>query len=149
MCTTFELRLDPMRIDLLLKVQHVGTRLNHCFPKFPTPDTYAKTKHAICMLANMHFTCTLTTEQNQSKSNASGRCSVSGIFLPDQLPAPVLDGAPRRVMVHAIPARTPATNSYLCVHCPRPRIAARDTILVRTLTAVRTPVLLIAPYVTI
>ena len=58
-------------------------------------------------------------------------------------------GDPSRVLVvHVVPARTPATTSIYV--CPRPaRIAARNKLLLRTLTTVRTPVLLIAPCIPI
>ena len=47
--------------------------------------------------------------------------------------------------MQSVPERLSQT-AILCAHCPCARIAARGTILVRTLTTVRTSVLLIAPY---
>ena len=146
--TTFELSLDHMYIDLLLKAQHAGALLNHRFPKFLSPQTYAKNQHAECMLE----TCTSMQWHNPTKQvikSSIWRCQGSASLLKHQLPPPMLHGDPSRVLVvHVVlPERLPQTSIY--VVCPRPRIAARNTLLVRTLTTVRTPVLLIAACITI
>ena len=116
--TTFELRLDPMYIDLLLKAQHAGTLLNHRFPKFLSPQTYAKNQHAECMLE----TCTFMQSHNPTKQvikSSIWRCQGSASLLAQQLPPPMLHGDPSRVLVvHVVPARMPATNIYLCVPTP-------------------------------
>ena len=115
-----KLRLDSLYIDSLLKAQPFGTQMPVIFSEFSTADAYPKTQHAICMLANMHFTCILTTEQNQSKSNASGVAALVASFFRISFQLPCLTAPPATWWsMQSLPERLPQTATYVSTaHAP-------------------------------